>query len=331
MTPPPLSREPSLVSSAWDPDASFTSDRPSTGRHTDSVQHPEGSRGKAPDVDGRKRQRADDLIDRARFVSGPEVRKGGSLEGRLGERYDDRYVEPKRQLHGLPPNPSLHRDHDSYVSNSRRQAHLDDRRRPGSFLEERSRSNWGDDKINDFHSDRSRTLEGPGVRSELEPEPRTSKPVRIRRPPPTANMYQDDPMRLDSRMDDPPLPVLHSKEHAGDLHDQMSSRSQHLTNSRRGGSLLDRLSFDHHHGNSGSGGDGADLPPPPKDISSPSLRERVQQVPAKRDREDMMGSGDRYAIDPSFDGDDIGSGDPASKRMRRRSGKPRRGGVRRGS
>jgi hypothetical protein len=79
--------------------------------------------------------------------------------------------------------------------------------------------------------------------------------------------------------------------------------------SRRGGSLLDRLSLDDAAGPSGS-------------MASPSLRERVQ-IPMKRDLEDMTG-GDSLSMDASFDYDDIG-GDSASKRGRRRSGKLKRG------
>ncbi|KAG5645521.1 hypothetical protein DXG03_005932 [Asterophora parasitica] len=82
--------------------------------------------------------------------------------------------------------------------------------------------------------------------------------------------------------------------------------SQHRPEmARQGGSLLARMSLNRN---------GDDV----RNESVPqSLRDRVQ-VPAKRDR-DMMG--ERYAVDDSFGGDD---GDPALKKMRRKSTKPRK-------
>jgi len=87
---------------------------------------------------------------------------------------------------------------------------------------------------------------------------------------------------------------------------------------KRGGSLLDRLSLDHHD-------DAQGMVAP----WSSSLRDRVQ-VPSKRDRDEMMGG--RYQPELPFEGDDAGFGDPTTlKKPRRRNGnKFRRGGKRGG-
>jgi len=69
--------------------------------------------------------------------------------------------------------------------------------------------------------------------------------------------------------------------------------------SRRGGSLLDRLSLNNAAGSSG--------------MPSPSLRDRVQIVPSKRDREEMGG---HDAVRGEIDIDEVD--DSASKKPRRR-------------
>lgn len=91
-------------------------------------------------------------------------------------------------------------------------------------------------------------------------------------------------------------------------HDVEFASSAHLVerprSSRRGASLLDRLSLD-------AG---------PSDLPSSSLRDRVQ-IPAKRDRDEMMrsysGGGD------SADAEDIGGVADSSRRPKRRTGRPK--------
>jgi hypothetical protein len=125
---------------------------------------------------------------------------------------------------------------------------------------------------------------------------RPQKPLRPRRPPST---HQDDSVNMDMEGPQP------ESSQYGQQRPEMS---------RRGGSLLDRLSLDHNDDTQGMG------------TSKSSLRDRVQ-VPSKRDRDEM--SGGRYQPD-ILDGDDGVVGDPASKRPRRRNPKFRRGGKRGG-
>jgi hypothetical protein len=124
---------------------------------------------------------------------------------------------------------------------------------------------------------------------------RPPKPLRARRSTSTNIIHPDESINVDMEG-----PTLESS------HDQ-----QRPEMSRRGGSLLDRLSLDHNDEPHGG-------------TSWSSLRDRVQ-VPSKRDRDEM--SGGRYQPD-MFDGDDGPLGDPASKRPRRRNPKFRRGGKR---
>jgi len=134
------------------------------------------------------------------------------------------------------------------------------------------------------------------------PASRSSKPVRIRRPGSQSVQSHPDgfPMRPkvpterwvsngdrgDERGRDGPAPRPHNHH-------------QRPVPSRRGASLLDRLSLDNGAGTSG--------------MSSPSLRDRVQTIPSKRDRDEMAGNdgGD-------IDFDDPGLDDSASKKPRRR-------------
>lgn len=87
--------------------------------------------------------------------------------------------------------------------------------------------------------------------------------------------------------------------------DQTGNHHERPPVSRRGGSLLDRLSI--------SVGD-----------QVPPLRERVQ-IPAKRDREELMRDGGSFNGDIDMDDGVVG------KKPRRRSGKPRRGRGGRGA
>ena len=324
-TPPPLSREPSLVSPSWET-RSFTSDRGRPTRYSDSVrQHrSDGLRGEAMDMDPRQRlQQQDDLSDRGRERFGAvEPRRSGSLEGRLSERYDerydDRYVELPHQKHGLPPNPSLRRDHDTYSSEPPRQKRPDGRRR--SFSGERVNSGWVDQgrppspgRHSQFHPSHTRVFEETPQFSTPDrdaPPSRTSKPIRIRRPGSMPQSRQDEHVRSEPMIENTSVHAR-PRERGGDILEPASTSQQRPSTSRRGASLLDRLSLD-HGGDSSAGG-----------MASPSLRERVQ-IPTKRDRDDMLG-GDSNPMDPSFDVDDGPGGDPAAKRTRRRSGKPRRG------
>ena len=255
-------------------------------------------------TDGRQRHKANENMSHGsdRFHSEPVVHQPGTLEGRLGDRYDsqDPFVEVVRQLHALPPNPTLHPDH-HFIPTESRQKSFPDRR--GSSNEERSqiiRADAASQSLSTEAQD-TRVFDDKGLRDMRNPRPQKS--VRSRKPPAMNMALQDDSAGVNMDVD-------------RFMPESSQYGQQRPAILKRGGSLLDRLSLDNNNDTQGA-------------PWSSSLRDRVQ-VPSKRDRDEMIGG--RYQPDNSFEGDDAGIGDPTTlKRPRRRNGnKFRRGGGKRG-
>lgn len=237
-------------------------------------------------------ERTPQLVDR--HISDAAA-SGGSLEGRLGDRYDEGYAPTGRQQHALPPNPTLRRDH--------QQSHPPDNR---MFPNRRPmRADYGNTSAwSDNGPHQSKNIHSRGYEEQFPPGGRSSRTHPHYRP----NYPRDESMDLDN-----------DSRHVHSQGAEPSYSRPRPEMSRRGGSLLDRLSLDQ----SGDDVRGGQSPP-----HSQSLRDRVQ-VPSKRDRDDMMAD-DRYVPEDSFDGDD--GDDPALKKMRRKqmnSNKPRK--VKRGA
>ena len=249
-------------------------------------------------ADARQRQQTKEHVGLGsdRFDPEPDFHHAGSLEGRLGDRYNSQEpFEAIRQPHALPPNPTLHPDHHS-PPESRRKPFPD---RRSLSIQERFQSSWVDAASN-LSSDAHEvlTFEDTGPHRDNRTH-RSQKPSRQHRPPSATIVPQDD-----SSMH------LHLEEFP-------QYNQHHPVIPKRGGSLLDRLSLDKNDDTPG--------------MSTPwssSLRDRVQ-VPSKRDRDEMIGG--RYQPDNSFEGEDGGFGDPASKKPRRRNLKQFRRGAKRGS
>ncbi|KAF8880063.1 hypothetical protein BD779DRAFT_1676116 [Infundibulicybe gibba] len=374
VTPPPISREPSVSSQHWE--ESFTSDpgRRSAHppRHSDETRSA-GHDGGGSDS-GAKRQPLPEPMDgapppeRVRFDRPMANDRGYPHHGRLQERLGGRYVEhpqqpqhqhhqqrypPEsgsvRQQHPLPANPSLHAGRDTNLPNNERyRGGPPGDERQHSWTEnndrrerQRSREMWaGHDQPPSSHPRQHH----PGHPHVYEREPvyqpsdgrdmretydrdvmdqdSRSKPIRIRRPPPPSFAPPpggEDATRLNFEgrsFDSHPR----NREFGPDRdHDKdFPDRFTRAPASRRGGSLLDRLSIGHGPTDQGD--------PAPMHVDSPSLRERVQ-VPSKRDHEEMdvddVGD-DGYGLDG--DGDD--GMDPATKRARRKNLRVKRGGKR---
>ncbi|KAF9455876.1 hypothetical protein BDZ94DRAFT_511820 [Collybia nuda] len=221
----------------------------------------------------------------------PDVRRSGSLEGRLSEPYKERHPEPVRQQHALPPNPALHRGHNVVHPETHWK---EGRHEPGPI-----HPGWGEPR--EFPSHRS--SEVPSSRTFTDQargdtDMRGGRMPRIRRPQSASQLSGNSSLRMDMDIDDQTAHLSQEYE---------AQRPEIL---RRGGSLLDRLSLDQN------GDTPVDGPPQ-------SLRDRVQ-VPSKRDREEMTSDRHSHMMDTSFEDDGY---DP-NKKARRRSGKVRK--VRRG-
>jgi hypothetical protein len=260
-------------------------------------------RGAPLKLDSRPMQHREEghAFGRERLDAEPEVRRSGSLEGRLSEKYDERFIEPPpRQTHALPPNPALHHGHNPMHS----ETHWKDNRQ-GSFAGPPIRPGWSEARDVPSH----RSNEAPpsqrfNNQSRDDADMRSSRPQRPRKSqstPQPPHIPGDGPLRMDIDI---------SSSHPSQEFD-----AHRPGISRRGGSLLDRLSLDQN-------GD------TPVDGPSQSLRDRVQ-VPSKRDREEMSDNRDFPTFfDASYEEDyDPNVYDP-NKRPRRRSGKVRK--VRRG-
>lgn len=303
-TPPPVSREPSATSPTWDlPDRPPPSSRFSVDESKSDARSVSSRSGPVTDEN-----RPKELLDR---FSTPPVRTGDGGPPNNGPR----------QSHALPPNPTTHHRETHTFPQDSAPGWSDARR---GYEDGRPRSRWGeprrDGPVNQHSvlepSASRMVVDEPPVHSRPEEysETRTSKPIRIRRPPMgsgpdvTAQTRVASTASMDSYIpSEQAAPAIYEREGY-----DLAKRIERPPGPRRGGSLLDRLSLD-------------DGPPPPVITANntpqqPSLRDRVQLVPAKRDREDMMG--DYY--DTSFDGDDGGI-DSLSKRQRQKGVKPRRG------
>ena len=305
-TPPPVSREPSATSPTWDlPDRPPPSSRFSVDESKSDARPVSSRSGPVTEAETRPKE----LLER---FSTPPGRTGDGGPPNNGPR----------QSHALPPNPTTHHHRENHTFAQDSDPGWSDARR--GYEDGRPRSRWGeprrDGPVNHHsapeHSASRMMVDEPPVHSRPEEytETRTSKPIRIRRPPMGSGPDVTGQTRVASSasMDsyipsEPTAPAIYEREGY-----DLAKRIERPPGLRRGGSLLDRLSLD-------------DGPPPPVFTAGntppqPSLRDRVQLVPAKRDREDMMG--DYY--DASFDGDDGGM-DSLSKRQRQRGVKPRRG------
>ncbi|KAJ3982135.1 hypothetical protein F5890DRAFT_419643 [Lentinula detonsa] len=133
------------------------------------------------------------------------------------------------------------------------------------------------------------------------------RPADVQFPPPERNEDRqpsdyppkpsDSHRRALNEMDVDDLPLRQHNDNG--KRDQKGNLPERPPVSRRGGSLLDRLSIS-------------------VDEHVPPLRDRVQ-IPAKRDRDELMRDGGSYSVDIDMDDGVVG------KKPRRRSGKPRRG------
>lgn len=320
VTPPPPSREPS-----WDaterhrPASQYQSDRPQVNSQYDITVH----RDALEDIELRHRRQSDVEIDRkSDRVSHPASNHRSSLshDSRPIQMSNDRYDEETYRPRDAP-SPTTHRRLDSfsghvtYAHEAHRQNISDDRRVTDTITERQVHS-WDREPPPHRellpHAERSSSSHDRNIRkadhssvNHNPPATPVSKIIRIRRPgsPATQDDVRDYPMhyeapdgwkRLSSR----------GEQHGKDAEGPLSIARRPEPSSRRGGSLLDRLSLDN----------GLSSP-----VMSPqSLRDRVQ-VPSKRDREDI---GNDSAGD--IDIDDGGLGDTGLKRPRRRL-RPKRG------
>lgn len=302
-TPPPVSREPSATSPTRDlPDRPPPSSRFSVEESKSDARSVSSRSGPVTEAEIRPKE----LLER---FSTPPVRTGDGGPPNNGPR----------QSHALPPNPTTHHHRETHTFPQDSAPGRSDARR--GYEDGRPRSRWGEPK-RDGQQSAPETSASRMIVDELPAhsrpdeytETRTSKPIRIRRPPMgsgpdvTVQTRVASTASMDSYIpSETAAPATYEREGY-----DLAKRIERPPGPRRGGSLLDRLTLD-------------DGPHPPVITASntppqPSLRDRVQLVPAKRDREDMMG--DYY--DASFDGDDGGM-DSLSKRQRQKGMKPRRG------
>jgi hypothetical protein len=228
-----------------------------------------------------------------------------SVDARFPQQSDERYVDDiYRHRPALSPD-NLHRPLPSARSDV---AH---HREP--FTERQARS-W--DRDQELHRDHYSPVLARGVhpdRTEMfevnsrsfsgqehEPSvPPSSKRIRIH-PGSSSQSHPDDfSLRLEVPGEHWPLDGHVVERTRDERAVRTHSHHQRPTPSRRGGSLLDRLSLD-----DGSSG-----------MSLPSLRDRVQVIPSKRDREEMVGND---AVGGDIDVDEGGPDDSASRKPRRR-------------
>ncbi|KAH9943525.1 hypothetical protein B0H21DRAFT_709974 [Amylocystis lapponica] len=322
--PPPSSRTsnsrpPRADPTSWQPpfDESnlpsrrFNDGAPPPGRHDIPPR---------PPVDESPRMRRQDFSsDRGSERSSPIETRPRPLEGRLGSHYDEQYRYPPMEGPSQPSLPSRPRDRDIYPEPPPRADLKDVRDRPPPFRDEPpptwDRSGAGRDDFKEplpkaavkTHPDRARLI---GPAPDLPPTEdvltnmRTSKPVRIRRPPPmpkTQQQQQQDNLATQMSMGSQELPPKPqgmredervSPAGAADL--PFGQGAARPPNARHGGSLLDRLSLDDSH----------------TEAPSPSLRDRVE------------GKGDAQldAMDMESEGNGDGNGDPSMRGGRAENG-----------
>lgn len=203
---PPIPNEPSQTSPTWTP-------RDVARQYEDLSIH-KRDRGPSLKLDGRSMQHRDEapVPSRERFAE-PDIHHGGSLERRLSEPYKERYPEPPRQLHALPPNPALHRGHNPIRSP---EAHWKDDRLDSGPIH----TGWGEPR--DAAPPGSNEARAFNNQARAHVDIRTP---RIRRPPGDSTLRMD----MDIQPSHPP---------------QEYDAPQRPETLRRGGSLLDRLSLD---------------------------------------------------------------------------------------
>ena len=233
------------------------------------------------------------------------------MDARLPQQSEERYVDdPYRSRSTL--SPGTLRRQASFTSHASFGVDYADDREP---FPEREVRGWDRDQElqRDQYSpvltrgapDRVPMFEAntqPFSTADREPSASRSSKHRVRPGSHSVQNYPDDiPVRLEGSGEHWPSDGSRGAERTRDeLAPRSNSHHRRPTPSRRGGSLLDRLSLDNAAGSSG--------------MSSPSLRDRVQIVPSKRDREEMVGNDAARDIDM----DEGGPEDSASKKPRRR-------------
>jgi len=309
-TPPLSAREPS-----WDvtdrrlPPNTFSVEGPHyTNQFDGDIRH-----------DAREqRYRRSQHIEVDRVSTHPAPLRGTmSIDTRVPQQSDERYVEDPYRSQPAESPSSLRRQASFPGHSQHNVGYAGDR---DSFAE-RQPSSWDRDQElqrdqyspavgRSIHPDRARMFE---VSSQSGPAhdpsaPHSSKPIRNR---PGSHPVREHPGDFPVH---PEVPGEHwisdggrRAERTREESARSHSHQQRPTPSRRGGSLLDRLSLDNATGSSG--------------MSSPSLRDRVQIIPSKRDREEMVG-GDAAG---GFDMDEGGPDDSVSKKPKRRVKRGRRG------
>jgi hypothetical protein len=303
-----MSRESSLTTPPWESSSYTPADR--THPASDFPDNPRRSR--FSDA-----VRYDEVGPRPRYQqnSAEHQRPAAvALEGRLSQAYEEpRDDGRKYRPLARPLSPPIRRDRDHFVDDVRVSSRVDSRE---AFDDERRLGGWDHESYGNDHShrrplspnshanvhpERSHVFDGPPAYNPDDMPQRSTKPVRIRRPP-----RPDDGGPPDLPMDTIPMERRNSN-HDGEFAPAASHPERPRPN-RRGGSLLDRLSLDPGP---------PDLPPPPP---SSSLRDRVQ-IPSKRDRDEMMRSHSGGA--DYMDAEEIGGGPDSGRRSKRRSGRPK--------
>ncbi|KAK7439822.1 hypothetical protein VKT23_017395 [Stygiomarasmius scandens] len=268
-TPPPASREPSYNDN-WEPNADYGHGR---RRHKNPPAH---------------RHDEADLVENTHAFEPPSPSNGH---------------ENGHRPHGLPMKPTTRPPSDI----------PDDRRRHRRSSIAGSDGHWEHSPVehrrrpDSPHHHSSIDVADRPVLEEPLSSMRSSKPVKIRRPPPEPSYSNYDrdrerdlPPHNGSTMADDDVVM----DDVGPSANPGSGNGRRPSNTRRGGSLLDRLS--------GVGND------------TPSLKDRVN-VPSKRDRDQMSVDDGRY---PREVGDQVSVGtgeEGSSKRAKKRHAKPKRG------
>ena len=216
-----------------------------------------------------------------------------SLEGRLNDP-----IPAVTLPASLPPRPITH---DPFPESGPRFDNRDRRREDARRSDDRPA--WdrsAKEPVRDespgaskIHPDRARLLQSTPGSSQIQDElMKTSKPVRIRRPPPSAKL--------------PDIPSLPEKPPPEVAFGRVDEHARPDSLRRTGSSLLDRLSLDD--------------PPSHASGASPSLRERMDTF----GRGPGLHSEDTYG--DIMDADvEAGQGDPSRKGGRKRLPRPKRG------
>lgn len=314
-TPPPPSREPSWDTGERHNPANHRQQERRHSRFDRPARQDESNAPtlhQLPDVDGRRRVHA---------PPHPVSARRASFSGHGSHPEEQQYVDSYRPRG--PPSPAESRRYESFVdrgvsADDGRHQSFPDIRGPHPSLPDRPPQSWDREQDENTSPSVTRGLQSEHPRmlylyscscfgsNHVDSAPRTSKPVRIRRPSSQAllpNQPDDFSMQSEGpsehwRSDNGP-----GEERREDMEmgSQAPNHQQRPTPSRRGGSLLDRLSLDDNG------------PPLPAIVPQPSLRDRVQ-VPSKRDRDELAGG----ELAGDGDMDDGTGGDPASKKLKRR-------------